>query len=125
MLAPAVILPSITCLILTPLNPNTLVAPNRSFSHIVAQTNAFLRLDILIKPPSFLDTAEPVVFFSQEEIDASCRPFLSLLLLNVLMVDRAFWRINRFYPQDFSSNLTLLLVFWIPNTFSNLFQKSF
>lgn len=59
-----------------PADLNTLAAPKWFFSHIVAQTKAFQKMDLPIKPPTFMDASEPAVFFSQDEIDASCRPFI-------------------------------------------------
>lgn len=40
----------------------------------VAQTNAFVKMDILIKPLAFMDGEAAVLFFP-EEIVALCQPF--------------------------------------------------
>lgn len=54
---------------LDPPDPNSLVAPKRSFVRIVAQTNAFPKMDILIKPLAFMDADEQAIFLSPEEIE--------------------------------------------------------
>lgn len=106
--------------------PALFVAPKRSFAQIVNQMNAFSKIDIPIKPLAFMDAGETAVFFSSEEIEASCRLFLYPLLLNILVLGRVFQRSSIFYPLDFNSNLSFLFSFWMPDTFfSDLMRQIF
>lgn len=55
-----------------PPDPKTLATPKRSFTEIVAQSNAFPKFDFPVKPLAFTNAGEPAIFFSLEEIGASC-----------------------------------------------------
>lgn len=102
---------------LNPPDHNSLAAHRRPFARIMTQTNAFPKMDIPIKPPAFMDAGEPSVFLCQEEIETSCQPFSYLLLL-IPMVGRALRRPSRLFLLGSNPNLTSLLVYWIPITFS-------
>lgn len=59
--------------------------------------------------PAFMDVGEPAVFFSLERLMPRVGFCFTPLLLNVLMVNRFFWRSSRSYHLDSISNLTLSL----------------
>lgn len=59
----------------------SLAALKQSCAQIGAQKNAFRKMDISIKHLAFTDAGELLVFFSQEEIDTPCRPFLHSLIV--------------------------------------------
>lgn len=64
-----------------PSDPNSLPAPERSFAQILTQTKAFPNMDIPVKPPAFTDASDPTIFFFEQEIETSCRPFLYSIIV--------------------------------------------
>lgn len=50
-------------------------APRKSFAQIVLEAGDRPKVPIQVKPPGFTDQGEPAVYFSAEEIQASCEFF--------------------------------------------------
>lgn len=75
-------------------------------------------MDTSIKPPAFKDAGELAVSFFQRRLYPRIVLSSTPLLLIVLMVGRSFYVLNRLFVLGSNSNLTFVLVYCIPDTFS-------
>lgn len=64
-----------------PSDSNSLATLGRSFAQILTQTKAFPNMDIPIKPQASAGASDPTVFFSEQEIEISCRSFLYSIIV--------------------------------------------
>lgn len=68
----AVVFPSDSRIELNPSNPSAKAVPKLPFTQVVSRKNAFLKQDFTIKSFAFTNSNKNVIFFSLEEVEASC-----------------------------------------------------